>query len=484
MTIAAKDKYDVVVVGSGAAGQAAALTARENGASVLLLEKGRTTGGSANYSEGIFAVGSYLQKEKGIEVSGTEVLKEEVEYSKYKADSRIWRKYVDASAENVQWLADEGVIFERVQAMGAGEATWHIYKGFGYGAIHNALEPKFRKLGGELLTSTAAVALKLNEDGSKTITIKNEADGTTEDITAKVVVLAAGGYLNNKEMMAEETDYDLSRMIPVSSGKGTGDGLRLGWSVGARKYGTGMAMLFGGYLDDPDQPYFKMMSSQMNAAAGQQPLLWVNEDGERFVDESVIYNFSYAGNALYTQNEVYSILDTGVIERMAKDGNFMGLGVYVERGQKMDKLAEEIDQAVAANKPFIFKADTIEELADKTGLPKEQLLATVKRYNGFAAKGEDEDFGKNADYLVAVDQGPFYAFKLNIGAFCTMGGLKVNVNNEVEDDQGKVIPGLYAAGNDASGLTGDTYGPNMPGTCAGYAFYSGRNAALDAQKYL
>ncbi|MFR0586661.1 FAD-dependent oxidoreductase [Lactobacillus porci] len=484
MTIAAKDKYDVVVVGSGAAGQAAALTARENGASVLLLEKGRNTGGSANYSEGIFAVGSYLQKEKGIEVYGTEVLKEEVEYSKYKADSRIWRKYVDASAENVQWLADEGVVFERVQAMGAGEATWHIYQGFGYGAIHKALEPKFQKLGGELLTSTAAVALKLNDDGSKTVTLRNEADGTTEDVTAKVVVLAAGGYLNNKEMMAEETDYDLSRMIPVSSGKGTGDGLRLGWSVGARKYGTGMAMLFGGYLDDPDQPYFKMMSSQMNAAAGQQPLLWVNEDGERFVDESVIYNFSYAGNALYTQNEVYSILDTGVIEKMAKDGNFMGLGVYVERGQKMDKLVEEIGQAVAANKPFIFKADTIEELADKTGLPKEKLLATVQRYNGFAAKGEDEDFGKDADYLVAVEQGPFYAFKLNIGAFCTMGGLKVNVNNEVEDDQGKVIPGLYAAGNDASGLTGDTYGPNMPGTCAGYAFYSGRNAALDAQKYL
>ncbi len=112
------------------------------------------------------------------------------------------------------------------------------------------------------------------------------------------------------------------------------------------------------------------------------------------------------------------------------------------------------------------------------------MTATIARYNGFAANGEDEDFGKEADYLVAVEQGPFYAFKLNIGAFCTMGGLKVNVNNEVEDEKGKVIPGLYAAGNDASGLTGDTYGPNMPGTCAGYAFYSGRNAALDAQKYL
>lgn len=483
MSIASKNNYDVVIVGSGAAGEAAALTAKENGNSVLLLEKGRHTGGSANYSEGIFAVGSYLQKEKGINVSGTDVLKEEVEYSKYKADSRIWRKYVDSSAENVQWLSDEGVVFERVQAMGAGEATWHIYKGFGYGAIHT-LEPKFLELGGELLTSTSAIDLKINEDNSKVVTIKNEANGETEEITAKVVILAAGGYLNNSEMMAENTDYDLSRLITVSSGKGTGDGLRLGWKVGGRKYGTGMAMLFGGYLKDPDEPSFKMMASQMNTAAGQQPLLWVNQDGERFVDESVIYNFSYAGNALYTQNEVYSILDTSVIKKMATEGNYMGLGVYVERGQVMDKLEDEISSAVEANKPFIFKANTIEELAEKMGIPADNLSATVKRYNSFADQGKDEDFGKDAEYLAPVQEGPYYGFKLNIGAFCTMGGLKVDVNNEVEDENGKTIPGLYATGNDAAGLTGDTYGPNMPGTCAGYAFYSGRNAAKDAQKYL
>ncbi|RVU70998.1 FAD-dependent oxidoreductase [Lactobacillus xujianguonis] len=482
--IAKNKNYDVVVVGSGAAGQAAALTARENGASVLMLEKGRHTGGSANYSEGLFAVNSYLQQEKGINVSGTDVLKEEVEYSKYKADSRIWRDYVDSSAENVKWLHDEGVEYEGVQAMGAGEATWHIYKGFGDAVMHKALQPKFEKLGGELLTSTSAVDLKVNDDHTKIVTIKDEATGETEDITAKVVILAAGGYLNNEKMMAEETNYDLSRLIPVSSGKGTGDGLRLGWSVGARKYSTGMAMLFGGYLKDPNEPSFKMMGSQMNAAAGQQPLLWINENGERFVDESVIYNFSMAGNALYTQNEVYSILDTKVIKKMAKDGNFMGLGVYVKRGQKMDKLQAEIDQAVADKKPFIFKADSIEELAEKMGLPKDKLVKTIKTYNDFAKSGEDQEFGKDPEYLQAVEEGPFYGFKLNIGAFCTMGGLKVTPENEVEDNDGKVIPGLYAAGNDASGLTGDTYGPNMPGTCAGYAFYSGRNAAQHAQKYL
>ncbi|TSO25457.1 FAD-binding protein [Lactobacillus sp. LL6] len=484
MNLSKKKTYDVVVIGSGAGGQAAALTAQENGNSVLMLEKGRHTGGSANYSEGLFAVGSYLQKEKGIHVSGTEVLKEEVEYSKYKADSRIWRKYVDASSENVMWLHNEGVQYEGVQAMGAGEATWHIYEGFGDGVIHKSLEPKFKKLGGELLTSTSAIDLKINIDNTKVITLRDEVSGKVEDITAKVVILAGGGYLNNSELMAKYTDYNLNRLIPVSSGKGTGDTLRLAWKVGARKYGLGMAMLFGGYLKDPDEPSFKMMGSQMNAAAGQQPLLWLNENGERFVDESVIYNFSMAGNALYTQNQVYSILDTGVIKKMTKDGNFMGLGIYVKRGQKMDKLQEEIDKAVADKKPFIFKANTIEELADKMNIPVENVTATIAKYNKDAKNGKDSLYGKDAKYMIPVEEGPYYGFKLNVGAFCTMGGLKVTTKKEVEDNNGKVIPGLYATGNDAAGLTGDTYGPNMPGTCAGYAFYSGRNAAQNAEKYL
>ncbi|HAT55819.1 MAG TPA: FAD-binding dehydrogenase, partial [Lactobacillus sp.] len=186
------------------------------------------------------------------------------------------------------------------------------------------------------------------------------------------------------------------------------------------------------------------------------------------------------GNALYTQNKVFSILDTGVINRMAKDGNFMGLGVRVKRGQKMTNLQSEIDAAVDANKPFIFKADTIEELATKMRVPVESLMGTLTKYNQDCQNGEDSDFGKDAQYMVPVTEGPFYGFSLNVGAFCTMGGLQVSPANEVLDDDGQAITGLYAAGNDATGLVGDTYGPNMPGTCVGYAFYSGRNAGKHA----
>lgn len=479
-----QDNYDVVIVGSGAAGIAAGLTAVQDGHRVLLLEKGKTTGGSSNYTEGLFAINSYLQKAKGIKIKATDVLSEEVNYSKYKADSRIWRDYINNSAENVQWLHDQGVEFEGVQAMGAGEATWHIYKGMGHGVIHDVLQPKFEQLGGEVLTLTRAIKLTRQADGQVRVTLRDHRTGDKYDVTARAVVLAAGGYLNNAKMIATETPYDETRLVPVSSGKGTGDGLRMAWNIGAQKYGTGMAMLFGGYLHDEDEPSYKMMASQMNTAAGQQPLLWVNQDGERFVNEEVVYNFSLAGNALYTQSQVYSILDQAVIDKMATTGNFMGLGIYVKRGQKMDQLQDELDRAVAAKKSFIFKADTIEDLARQMGLPVEKLTATIQRYNRFADQGSDDDFGKDPKYLRKVAQGPFYGFHLNIGAFCTMGGLKVTPANEVLDDHAHVISGLYAAGNDASGLVGDTYGPNMPGTCVGYAFYFGRNAAHHINDYL
>lgn len=148
----------------------------------------------------------------------------------------------------------------------------------------------------------------------------------------------------------------------------------------------------------------------------------------------------------------------------------MGLGVYVRRGEKMVKLQAELDDAVAANKPFIFKADTIDDLAKKMGLPVEKAVETVATYNDYCDRKDDADFGKDPQYLVKVAQGPFYGFELNVGAFCTMGGLQVSTENEVLDDNGDKIDGLYAAGNDAAGLAGDTYGPNMQEPVSGTPF--------------
>ncbi|MDT9565103.1 FAD-binding protein [Streptococcus mutans] len=169
---------------------------------------------------------------------------------------------------------------------------------------------------------------------------------------------------------------------------------------------------------------------------------------------------------------------------MAENGNFMGLGVYINRGAKMDKLQEEIDQALKDHKPFVTKADSIEELAQKIGLSVTTLTETIANYNRFAANGVDEDYNKSKEYLYPVSKGPFYAFELGVGAFCTMGGLKISIDNEVLRENGQKIKGLYAVGNDSSGLVGDTYGPDKPGSCVGYAFYSGRHAAQHAKQYI
>lgn len=484
MSVSKSDHYDVVVVGTGAAGTSAALEASQKGAKVLLLEKGRTTGGSSNYTEGLFALILISKRSRGSkfpvrmfwkkklnirslkliqEFGGTTLMTVRVRFNGWKIRALNTKVYK-------QWVP--------VKLLGIFTKAWVLL----FYTTPYCQKPK--KNGVKILTLTKATQLHTTADGAISgVTIRSAKTKETQEISTSAVILATGGYLNNAKMMDELTPYDTSRLIPVSSGKGTGDGVRMGWQTGAKHYGTGMAMLFGGYLKDPDEPSFKMMPSQMNAAAGQQPLLWINENGERFVDESVAYNFSYAGNAMYTQNQVYSVLDQGVIDRMIKDGNFMGLGVYVKRGEKMTKLQDEIDAALAAKKPFIFKADTIEDLAKQMGVPVETFRQTVETYNGYCDSGDDKEFGKNSDYLVGVEHGPYYGFKLNIGAFCTMGGMQVTTNNEVMNEKGTAIKGLYAAGNDAAGLTGDTYGPNMPGTCVGYAYYSGRNSGKHAAEY-
>ena len=113
------------------------------------------------------------------------------------------------------------------------------------------------------------------------------------------------------------------------------------------------------------------------------------------------------------------------------------------------------------------------------------LVETVESYNGLAAAGEDKDFAKAAQYLYPVEEGPYYALDCSVGVLATAGGLRINAATECLDANFEVIPGLYAGGNDAGGLFGDTYDPNIaPGSMAGWAINSGRIAAKSIAQYL
>ncbi|MDF7638243.1 FAD-dependent oxidoreductase [Lactobacillus sp. ESL0791] len=472
-----KEQYDVVVVGGGAAGFTAAYEASHRGLSVLVVEKGKTTGGSGEYIEGAFAVDSYLQKKHNVQLTKEDVLNEELNYSHYRADTQVWKEYIAASADMIKWLHDIGAEYLDVEPLGSGYRTWHLFKGLGKAVIHDVLEPKSKKQGTDVLTETSVTKVNLDKQGKVTsVNIENLADHSTKTVTTQAVVLATGGYLNNKEMIKNDTHYDDDQLIPVNSEKNTGDGLQLAWDAGAQKYAMGTAMLFGGYLKDHTKPGYVYRYSELNGAADQQSLLWVNENGDRFVNEEVVDNFALAGNALFTQGKVFTILDQSTIDHLTNDKLYKAMGTWDYHDTKLPHLQEEIDKALADDAPYITKADSIAELANKVGLA--DLEVTVTRYNQLSHDGQDLDFGKKSDFMIPVENGPVYAIELGIGAFCTMGGLKTDTKHNVLNRKGQPITGLYAIGNDGAGmLIGDTYGPNMPGTEAGFVFYSGKHVA-------
>lgn len=468
-----QDNYDVVIIGAGLSGSVAAVEAVQKGLSVLVVEKYESVGGSGNFVEGIFAVNSYLQQQQGISLSEQTVLDEELTYSHYLADPIILKDYIHASAANVDWLRTLGVSYLKVLEQANGFQTWHLFEGLGKHVIQQILLPLAKQSGAEVVTGYTVDRLNMTKDVITSIHLQKGRQ-QPHTITTSAVIIASGGYLNNEWMIDHHTPYQMP-ILPINSGHNTGDGLQLAYDVGAQKSKLGVIMLCGGTIKDLSQPAYKYRDDSVCIAAAKQGMLWVNERGERFVDESIAENLSLAGNALVSQNRVFSILDQSTLNQLSagpipRPMNF-GAGALTQ----LSGLTDEVAKMAASNQPYIHTAESITELAEQLGAPN--LVKTVTWYREFCQHQTDDDFGKPAKYLYDLSKGPYYAIELAAGAFCTVGGLKVDRGNAVLNHKGQPISGLYAVGNDAAGvLVGDTYGFNVPGTEAGYAVYSGRHA--------
>lgn len=467
-----KEQYQVVIAGAGLSGLSAAVAAEEKGLDTLVLEKGRTTGGDGNYVEGAMGVDSYLQKEKGIKIKQTDLLQSELDYSHYEASASVLRKFIAKSGQIIDWLHDEGIEFVSVGKQGKSWPTIHAFKGGGAQAVKTLLN-RAQKLGAEIETSLSASKLIMNDGKIAGVLVKSEVTGQERSIKTEHVILATGGYVDNPDLVKKRMD-DI-RLMPVSDGKSTGDGMQLAWQVGAKHASMGTIQYGGGAIFDKTRPQFVHMPTQLAAAATQEALLWINERGERFVNEDVNDNMCHAGAAILTQSKTYSIMDRGSINDWENKGLYKKVANSPFSPDTFDHLETELKHDLANHEKYLIKADSIKELAEKLGLPK--LEATVKAYNRMVEKGEDTQFGKNPKYLNAIKQGPYYAVQLGVGMACALGGLRVDDNNAVLNNYGFPIPGLYAIGNDAAGaIVGDTYAVTLPGSTAGFASYSAKNA--------
>ncbi|MCL2781816.1 MAG: FAD-binding protein, partial [Actinomycetia bacterium] len=210
--------------------------------------------------------------------------------------------------------------------------------------------------------------------------------------------------------------------------------------------------------------------------AGSQPVLWVNKTARRFASEEVALSFADTGNTIAKQPKatVYAIIDQSTVQHLMEEGSDIGLGDFIPYHAKLDHLQAELDEDVEAGRAW--KSDTVEGLAAAVGLDPEVLAKTVADYNDACANGYDPLFFKPAAFLRPVSTAPYYAIDMAASVLVSVGGIRVNGNLQVTDKDYVAIPGLYAVGMEASGLFGDTYNLDVPGTANGFSHASGRVA--------
>jgi len=469
-----KLEADVVVVGGGGSGITAAYAVAQKGAkSVIVLEKQPAVGGTAKYSEGIFAAESKMQEERNIVLTKDEAFKMIMNYSHWRANAQLVRAFVDKSPDTVEWLKEQGVEFEELTSnYPGGLQSWHIFKGRGKTMLETLMK-KFPEMNVKVMTETPGKSL-IVKDGRVAGVIAEDADGEKITISAKAVIVATGGFLNNKEMMKKYTRYP--DVIPVGNVGKTGDGIQM--MLDQHMATEGMEVVQSYRPGLPDEP----TTSQLVATA-RQPYLWVDKNGLRFCDEMVIFQWPFAGNALERAGGMmFSVYDEDTKEYMMKDGIDVGVGVMVPVKTKLVNLDTDLERGI--KKGVAFKGDSIEDLAKQMGVDPTNLKQTVELYNTFAVNKHDGQFAKVPKYLRMVKKAPFYAVKAYPTALGTLGGAKVTKDMQVINEEGAVIPGLYAVGNDAGGMYGDSYDLLMAGSTIGFAVNTGRMAAENAAEYI
>lgn len=503
--------YDIVVVGAGAAGTSAALAASEKSDKVLLVEKTESPMGAGTLAGGMFAAESSLQKKAGKTVSKKWLYDEYMKASSGYMDSILVRTIIDESSKTVDWLINNGMQLNLVDA-GSGfsyknvgrPATLHGYNEGGKVAITKLIK-KFQDNGGTVMFKTPATELIKDSNGKVSGVICTKADGGKLKVNAKAVILATGGFGGNVEMLKEQfgDKYTIGQVASC-----TGDGLKMAWSAGADEYGTATAHYFWEtFKDEEFQALISALGDQYFSITDFSfyPHLRVNTLGKRFLDETTVTDFAIHGAQVHMQPKQteYLILDTSVLNKIAQKGyasvedhfgtfkNNRNFYMEFNEPNDTDELIKKENTPTdytpllkkAVGTGVVFSGSSIEELAKNMGVDASTLAASVNQYNKAIELGKDDLFFSDTKHLVPIKDGPYYAVKFVARNLSTLGGVAINEKIEAIDTNGAAIPGLYVAGADAGGMYGMSY-VDFEGGTLGFAYTSGRLAGENAASYI
>lgn len=453
---------DVVVIGAGGAGFAAAITAANAGKSVVLMDKMGVFGGDTALSGGEMAVpGNWIQVTQGVKDSPEELISDMLVGGDNKGDPELVAIIANGALDSANWLTYEGGI------------SWkHDLMQFGGHNIKRSIIP-ITHSGSEMTTkltdrvrgiddivlidNTKATELVTDDAGAVVgVKVENPLTGESSEVKCKAVVLATGGFGSNVDMRVKYNPEMDGKILSTDSVAAQGDGIVMAEKVGADTIDMEYIQTYP--VCDPETGALLYVGDVRLENHG----ILVNKEGDRFVQE--LDRRDVISNGIKNQTDGVAFL---LFDQAAAD----------ETGL-LEQHADEYENS--ESRGVIVKADTLDEVAKAQGVDAEELKKTVEKWNKYCADGKDPDFGYSAEMNVIGD-GPYYLMACKPAVHYTMGGLHITPEAEVLTKDGKPIAGLYAAGE----VAGHKMGTNRLGSCSMTDIYTfgriaGKNAAAHA----
>lgn len=465
---------EYLIVGAGIAGLASAVQAREEGLETLVIEKNGFVAGNGGGVEGIFGINTKMQQEAGIHAEKEDIIAKEMELGQYRANGAFWVDLVNNSADNIEWLLKQGVQLTHVDDYHGTcmFPTFHWWKG---GFASEGYVPYMKKrcdeLGVNFMTSTSAISI-IQEDGTVKGVYAKSPDGVIK-INAKATLLCTGGVGHSAELI-EKQGWSTKNLHYCSMPSNTGDGYKMAMAAGAKDMLVESPEFMMNYImalpHEGVHLYIDPINGFMSLPSGG-PTVFVDQDGRRFVNENAKkYNLLYQRMAMQSVKNAYEVFNQDIYDRITA-------GI-----PDADKILAE---AVETNEgDSLYKEDSLEDLAKHFNLPKDVLTKTLKDYNKFARQGKDEEFAKDKDNLIPMEEGPYYIARLDPSNLIGVGGIGSNRKFEAIDADFNTIPGLYVAGMDSTMQYRNVYTITLGGSACAHNVNSGRHAAMNAKEYI
>lgn len=506
--IAATEDCDVLVIGAGLAGCCSSIAALEEGAKVITIDKNPET----VVARGVHIAGFHTKVQQKLVDEGlveepdyNHVVRRWINWAQGRVKEPLLWEFARKSGACFDWLYDiatanglEALLWDGYykgpdyteypvthifyQADKYEETVnFTFYQGSGVGDVYGnaVLVPVLYKViaekGGEIRWNTKSERLVREDGGAVTGAIVSNEDGSYTQINAKSVIIASGDYAADNEMFqyySPMTAYAMDGRYYNPPDCDTGDMHK-------------QAIWVGGAMQK-SEPHAAVMHLDFGAAS--YGFLHVNWEGKRFKNEDVNTQSKSVTKALQTKKDAWTIYDSHGLEQV-KEQIDAGLGGGLQWGQLTQPVGGEYNleaqklvlQGEIENGQTVT-ADSLEELAELMGVPAENLVATVDRYNELCDLGKDLDFGKRPEVMGKVQDPPFYAGKLVASMLTMCGGLRTNLDAQVLDADDQPIEGLYVCGSAAGEFFGagdyPTYVPGIGhGRCVTFGRIAGINAA-------